>query len=145
MSAKHTPGPWASSAPFLNEGAPLFVTTMARTGSQRIIVCRIENSASGLPLDDEDIANAQLISVAPDLLEFAQEVRRAGDTRLASMAIALINRATSAEFDASNEPDDSRCAWRQAEASAMAAAASVRRAMQSAEKAQLSAPSAPGA
>jgi hypothetical protein len=32
-------------------------------------------------------------ATAPDLLEFAHEVRRTGDTRLASMAIAVIARA----------------------------------------------------
>lgn len=40
------------------------------------------------------IENARLIAAAPDLLEFAEEVRRTGDTRLASMAIAVINKAT---------------------------------------------------
>ena len=40
------------------------------------------------------LANARLIAAAPDLLEFAEEVRRTGDTRLASMAIAVINKAT---------------------------------------------------
>ncbi len=33
----------------------------------------------------------KLIALAPELLEFAEEVRRTGDTRLASMAIALLN------------------------------------------------------
>ena len=38
----------------------------------------------------------QMDEVNAELLEFAQEVRRAGDTRLASMAIAAIARAESA-------------------------------------------------
>ena len=38
--------------------------------------------------------NQQLLEALKDLLEFAEEVRRTGDTRLASMAIALINKAT---------------------------------------------------
>ena len=38
-------------------------------------------------------ANARLIAAAPELLEFAEEVRRTGDTRLASMAIAVIAKA----------------------------------------------------
>ena len=37
-------------------------------------------------------ADMKLIALAPELLEFAEEVRRTGDTRLASMAIALINK-----------------------------------------------------
>lgn len=44
--------------------------------------------------DTYGIGNACLIAAAPDLLEFAREVRRSGDTRLASMAIAVIARAT---------------------------------------------------
>ncbi len=36
-------------------------------------------------------ADMKLIALAPELLEFAEEVRRTGDTRLASMAIALLN------------------------------------------------------
>lgn len=39
-------------------------------------------------------ADMKLIALAPELLEFAEEVRRTGDTRLASMAIALINKTT---------------------------------------------------
>jgi len=42
----------------------------------------------------ETRANARLIAAAPDLLEFAEEVRRTGDTRLSSMAIAVIAKAT---------------------------------------------------
>jgi hypothetical protein len=42
----------------------------------------------------ELIANAHLWAAAPELLDFAEEVRRTGDTRLASMAIALIAKAT---------------------------------------------------
>ena len=36
-------------------------------------------------------ADMKLIALAPELLEFAEEVRRTGDTRLASMAIALLS------------------------------------------------------
>lgn len=43
---------------------------------------------------EQNKANAKLIAAAPDLLEFAEEVRRNGDTRLASMAIAAIRKAT---------------------------------------------------
>lgn len=38
----------------------------------------------------------RLIAAAPDLLELVEEVRRTGDTRLASMAIAIIAKATGA-------------------------------------------------
>lgn len=38
--------------------------------------------------------DTRLIEAAPDLLEFTEEVRRTGDTRLASMAIAIIAKAT---------------------------------------------------
>lgn len=43
--------------------------------------------------EPEHVVIAKLIAAAPDLLEFAEEVRRTGDTRLASMAIAVINKA----------------------------------------------------
>ena len=45
-------------------------------------------------IDCETEANARLIAAAPELLEFAEEVRKSGDTRLASMAIAAIAKAT---------------------------------------------------
>lgn len=57
-------------------------------------------AAAGYADEDQplwaDIANARLVAAAPDLLEFAEEVRRSGDTRLASMAIAVIAKAKEA-------------------------------------------------
>lgn len=61
-------------------------------------VIKIGNDVAEVPqrLDGQHTANARLIAAAPDLLEFAREVRRSGDTRLASMAIAVIAKATGA-------------------------------------------------
>lgn len=53
-------------------------------------ICRLDGSTMSA---FDQRANAKLIASAPDLLEFAEEVRRSGDTRLASMAIAMINKA----------------------------------------------------
>jgi len=36
--------------------------------------------------------NEQLAKQRKDLIEFVQEVRRSGDTRLASMALAVLSR-----------------------------------------------------
>lgn len=55
---------------------------------------RLEGVALVCYSSEEAKANARLISSAPELFEFAQEVRRSGDTRLASMAIAVIAKAT---------------------------------------------------
>ena len=41
----------------------------------------------------QKIGEKGLIAASPDLLEFAEEVRKSGDTRLASMAVAVIARA----------------------------------------------------
>ena len=80
ITPKHTPGPWDAAE-----------TPNARGcySIEPIIGCAYGES-------DESRANARLIAAAPDLLEFAEEVRRSGDTRLASMAIAVIAKATAA-------------------------------------------------
>ncbi len=46
---------------------------------------------------DDDLDRANLIAASPELLEFAEEVRRSGDTRLANMAIAIIAKATGSQ------------------------------------------------
>lgn len=74
--SKHTPGPWTQ-----HEGE-----VWAKNYGL------ISRSYYGKP-DGEGAANARLIAAAPELLEFAEEVRRTGDTRLASMAIAVIAKA----------------------------------------------------
>lgn len=75
---KPTPGPW-----FINE----------TLGHAVCVVARVRIAADKLPDSNTD-ADARLIAAAPDLLEFAEEVRRTGDTRLASMALAVIAKAT---------------------------------------------------
>jgi hypothetical protein len=99
-AAKHTPGPWHVCID--DDGNPL----SGRPGvfSSEELDCGIVHwdgfkqtywqSARG---EKEMHANARLIAAAPDLLEFAEEVRRTGDTRLASMAIAAIAKATGVE------------------------------------------------
>ena len=104
MNAAHTPGPWVFHArQVLEDGSvfPAYVTG----GKTAMQVCLMESPAiaellqndpvwSRFPASSFDAANARLIAAAPELLEFAQEVRRTGDTRLASMAIAVIAKAT---------------------------------------------------
>ena len=82
MSApKHTPGPWK-----INADCP-----MAEHG--RISIETDDYYIALLDAGARQAANARLIAAAPELLEFAEEVRRTGDTRLASMAIAVIAKA----------------------------------------------------
>jgi hypothetical protein len=61
-----------------------------KVGGERIAYVTVPYTAKNI---EECEANARLISVSPELLEFAEEVRRTGDTRLASMAISLIAKA----------------------------------------------------
>lgn len=88
---KHSPGPWKV------EG--LTVYALMSDGFHRGIE-RMRNRFTAFVQPDrecseeEAVANARLMKSAPDLLEFAEEVRRSGDTRLASMAIAVIAKAT---------------------------------------------------
>ena len=81
MISQHTPGPWETLTFSNHELQTDFA--MVKIGSRVHMV----------GYSDEDKANACLIAAAPDLLEFAEEVRRTGDTRLSSMAIAVIAKA----------------------------------------------------
>ena len=81
MISQHTPGPWETLTFSNHELQTDFA--MVKIGSRVHMV----------GYSDEDKANACLIAAAPELLEFAEEVRRTGDTRLASMAIAVIVKA----------------------------------------------------
>ena len=81
MSAKHTPGPWR-------------FTRHAHDSNYMRITCSNDPGHGDNLRGYCGEANARLIAAAPDLLEFAEEVRRTGDTRLASMAIAVIAKAT---------------------------------------------------
>ena len=83
MSAAHTPGPWE----FVQAGSGDFPTWNVRLNDRGFIT--LPATASMETMD----ADARLIAAAPDLLEFVNEVRRSGDTRLASMAIAAIAKA----------------------------------------------------
>ena len=81
--SKHTPGPWIAR-PDPNSIMPDGWLTddwcIGIEGSiDKVAVC--------------SACDARLIAAAPELLEFAEEVRRTGDTRLASMAIAVIAKA----------------------------------------------------
>lgn len=82
-AAQHTPGPWKTSATtaywiiYDPDSKPVATTLGPKLNKHA-----------------KSEANARLIASAPELLEFAQEVRRSGDTRLASMALAVIAKAT---------------------------------------------------
>jgi hypothetical protein len=86
MSAKHTPGPWTANKPTQSNGR-------AEVHAGPMLVAQAFNWLLDAEGDEQCLADARLIATAPDLLEFAHEVRRTGDTRLASMAIAVIARA----------------------------------------------------
>lgn len=68
------------------------------SSTRQIAMIDVEN-AFDVNEDNQDeceqiaLMNANLIAAAPELLEFAEEVHRTGDTRLASMAIAVIAKA----------------------------------------------------
>ena len=84
MSAKHTPGPWMPGCK--SHGASCrHPAIMSDDGQVAIAAWQGSEAATD--------ANARLIAAAPELLEFAEEVRRTGDTRLASLAIAVIAKA----------------------------------------------------
>ena len=82
--SKHTPGPWAISS--------------YKDGRYSIVVDNEGFDIAKVDYPNQE-ANALLIAAAPELLEFAEEVRRTGDTRLASMAIAVIAKATGGSDD----------------------------------------------
>lgn len=82
--ANHTPGPWEAVGSITVRGQFLPGDT-EKTGP--LVALLPAGCASG---------DARLIAAAPELLEFAEEVRRSGDTRLASMAIAVIAKAKEA-------------------------------------------------
>lgn len=89
--AKHSPGPWkwvAMGDYHILEDAD--GNRIADDGS----AC----GEYGGWMDQPEDPNARLFAVAPELLEFAEEVRRTGDSRLASMAIALIAKATGGQL-----------------------------------------------
>lgn len=69
MKPKHTPGPWHV---YLNAKKP-----MVRANSKRMIMQIIPHPGDapiGNYYSDEDMANARLISAAPDMLEALNEV-----------------------------------------------------------------------
>ena len=92
MSAKHTQdGPWVDAG--MTGPSPRITGGPLRLVKSKGVVIAFMPAW----LDDEHEeahANVRLVAAAPDLLEFAEEVRRTGDTRLASMAIAVIAKAT---------------------------------------------------
>ena len=103
--SKHTPGPWhGMDAQGVYNGDHAWIADNEDAHSSesapiwadgKVIALVVHASDTFTPESDPSVdANARLIVAAPDLLEFAEEVRRTGDTRLASMAIALINKAT---------------------------------------------------
>lgn len=79
---KHTIGPWD-----LHEsGAIVGPALDAERNYLRPFVARFEGEIT--------VADARLMAAAPELLALANEVSRAKDARLASMAAAVINKAT---------------------------------------------------
>lgn len=95
MSAgQHTPGPW-SVKPEEVDRAYIRIRGTRLGGRFKIANVLTPTYEGSPPREAEETrANARLIAAAPELLEFAQEVRRSGDTRLASMALAVIAKAT---------------------------------------------------
>ena len=99
MSSKHTPGPWMVSFDASRYGI-YQCDVIDGSPYRRTPIAFVPKIASAHACDEAErrmiLQDARLIAAAPDLLEFAQEVRRSGDTRLASMAIALIAKAEAA-------------------------------------------------
>jgi hypothetical protein len=89
MTTQYTPGPWNWDGNPCNYDA---------TNEAPWLICAQGkyHPVLGGTITCTNEANARLIAASPELLEFAEEVRRTGDTRLASMAIALIAKATGA-------------------------------------------------
>ena len=91
---KHTPGPWGTlpeecDKPYIRVRG----TVLGMRYKVANVITPIYDGVHEREAE-ETRANARLIAAAPDLLEFAEEVRRTGDTRLASMAIAVVAKAT---------------------------------------------------
>ena len=84
----HTPGPWSWGVRLTGSENHAGFHIWANKGWKVALVNPLDSTG------EAGKANARLIAEAPALLEFAQEVRRTGDTRLASMAIAVIAKAT---------------------------------------------------
>ena len=87
----HTPGPWELELDYLHDDLHGHVPVSGENHKSLAQVVWVMENDERTPHCE---ANARLISAAPELLEFAKEVRRTGDTRLASMAIAIIAKAT---------------------------------------------------
>ena len=64
--SKHTAGPWFI-LDFRSQGEEQIAISAASKPSA--VISRIRNDVSGLPLNDEDEANARLIAAAPELLK----------------------------------------------------------------------------
>lgn len=89
--AKYTPAPWRIE--INNDENANWSDQWPRIVSDNYEIVGNE----GLYGDFEtDMANARLIAAAPDLLGFAEEVRRSGDARLANMALSVIAKAIDA-------------------------------------------------
>ena len=82
MKYQHTPGPWRTAG---EQGVQI--------RSERDQIAKVWTMRG-----NEWKANARLIAAAPDLLEFVEYIRRTGDSRLASMAIAVISKATEVDL-----------------------------------------------
>ncbi len=89
--------------PFMRLTGRVEISTWLRTTGGGLWACddspwRLRQVTHWMPLpaaphDVRENPVDEVTATAPDLLEFAHEVRRTGDTRLASMAIAVIARA----------------------------------------------------
>jgi hypothetical protein len=81
MSGKHTPGPWSVGAQndtlFITAGrSPSAVDVDPWHDAPRVAVAKIMRPADGDALPVDELANAHLISAAPDLLEVVKRGRR---------------------------------------------------------------------
>lgn len=84
----HTPGPWMV-LDTRYKGVEC-ITIAPRHTPQAL--CRVRNDVTGMPLNDEDVANANLIAAAPELL--------------AACIAALVNDEVQEAFGPSNRNMD---------------------------------------
>jgi hypothetical protein len=72
----HMPGPWVMLD--LREKGEECITIAHKATPQAL--CRIRNEVSGIPLNEEDVANAKLIAAAPELKEALERLFNEVDT-----------------------------------------------------------------
>lgn len=74
---KHTPGPWGVSDSRTRDYKPreqflfemLEICALDTNADKLVCVARIDHRVNKLPIDEEDMSNANLIAAAPDMYE----------------------------------------------------------------------------